>query len=160
MVSRKRKLPQRYDGGVNAEEEESETVHVRRASEAGTRTTPVGRMPTRSDIVVEKSPDDRGASSKNRKVDRETGNDTPKVRGGKQSDVTPVPERERMVTLDVLGMKSGKETGGNTPVRSVNGSVSGTSTAHKPHRINTRSQGTSRFSIIALSQNRNRFGRS
>ena len=154
MVSRKRK---RYEEGEAGDEggeargREEEGIMTRRMS--------AGRMLTRSDIVVvQPSPSERrrttmtAATTTNGgdKYDGIIGEDTSKGKGDRKSDGPPTPtttlavDRDKTVTLDLSNIKnfsSAKGSGENTPIRSTNGSISGTSVVQKPHGKNLRSKG-------------------
>lgn len=152
MVSRKRKRYEEGDAGEGAEEGQGkgeEGIVTRRIS--------AGRMSTRSDIVVvQPSPSERRRATTNGedKYDgisgKDTDKDTGKGKDGPQSDDpstparTPPVEREKTVTLDLSGIKnfSAKASGEDTPIRSTNGSISGTFAIQKPHGKNLRSKGT------------------
>lgn len=147
MVTRtKRHRLLRYlHGERDVEEMGSEPVRVRRESEIITRRMSLGRMSTRSDIIVEISPSEgrqrQSSTTATSSVKNDTDRITSRGKNGRQSDVSP--ERGKLVTVETPGMKTATATeGNNTPVRSTNGSISGTSGTHKPRRIRTRSKST------------------
>ena len=148
MVNRtKRRRPLRYlDGERDVEEMGSEPVQVLRESEIITRRMSLGRMSTRSDIIVEISPSQgqqrqSSTTTATSSVKNDTDGITSQGKNGRQSDVSP--EQGKLVTVETSGMKTATATeGNNTPVRSTNGSISGTSVTHKPRRIHTRSKST------------------
>lgn len=135
MVTRKRRAPSRYEGG--GDETVSEPVEGRRES---VRRMSVQRMPIRSDIAIDRVPEDVPMNG-GRRPDRESRRDTPARRGIVRSENASPSERERAI-LDVsVDAKSGKTTGENTPVRAANGSVSAASAVSR-NKINTRSKGS------------------
>ena len=150
MVNRKRKRYQ--EGEVGEESREGEGK-----GEGGmvTRRMSAGRMSTRSDmVVVQPSPSERRRTTTNGadKYDGISGKDGTRGKGDQQSDgsstssrTAPV-EREKTATLDLSKLKVvTKESGDNTPLRSANGSISGTSATIKPHHgKNLRSKGAFR----------------
>lgn len=147
LIRTKRRRSLRYnDGERDVEEIGSEPVRVRRESEIITRTMSLGRMSTRSDIIVEISPSQRrqrqsSTNTTTSTVKNDTDGMTSRGNSSRQSDVSP--ERGKLVSVEIPGMKKLTATEGNsTPVRSTNGSISGTSVTHKPHRIHTRSKST------------------
>ena len=147
VIRTKRHRPLRYnDGERDVEDMGSEPVRVRVESEIITRRMSVARMSTRSDIIVEITPSQqRRRQSSTTTATSSVKNDpdgmTSQGRNSQQSDVSP--ERGKLVSVEISGMKKFTATeGNNTPVRSTNGSVSGTSIIHKPRRIHTRSKST------------------
>ena len=146
MVIRTRKHPDRYEGGAEADEQELEPVQVRRQSEILTRRMSARGTPTRSDIAVEKTPDERKSSRNGgKKLDMTSGRDASRVKVPRQPDVA---EREKPLSLEVPKSKSAKGTAENTPARSINGSISGTSSVYKTRRMITRSKGMSQFWLL------------
>jgi hypothetical protein len=108
-----------------------------------------GRM-SRSDIVVEKSPNDRqppppqqqqqqSSLISSNKPEPETTKEIPSTRSGRLSDRNPSTSHQNMVVVELPGIKRSKTRGDNTPNQSTNGSIRG---ANKTCRINTRSKGT------------------
>jgi hypothetical protein len=142
MVIRTKRHSPQHDSGRAVEEAGPEPVRIRTTTEIVTRRMSVGRMSTRSDIMVEKSPNIRRQSLITANT-KDVIKDPPAVRNGRHSSS---PERERLITVEVSGVKStkGTTTGEITPIRSLNGSVSGSVTP-KNRRINTRSKGNCRF---------------
>jgi hypothetical protein len=103
-------------------------------------------------VVVQPSPTERRRATTNGgdKYDGITVKKVNRGKGDRQSDgpgtptTTPPVEREKTVTLDLSNIKnvSAKASGENTPIRSTNGSISGTSAIPKPHGKSLRSKGT------------------
>ena len=148
MVSRKRKRYEEEEGG-----EEQGEGQGRGDEGIVTRRMSAGRMSTRSDmVVVQPSPTERRRATTNGgdKYDGITVKEANRGKGDRQSDgpstptTTPPVEREKTVTLDLSNIKnvSAKASGENTPIRSTNGSISGTSAIQKPHGKSLRSKGT------------------
>jgi hypothetical protein len=140
MLTRRKRHSQRHDAGADVDERGSESPHARKKRNVNTKGPSAGRMTTRSDIVVERAPNERRNSAHpvSGKIDRNIGNDTSKLKATRQSDVVPMPERETTIPVELPAIKSAEAIGDNTPLRSVNGSPSGRS---KTHHINTGNKG-------------------
>ena len=142
----KRHRPMRYNGGErDVEDMGSEPVRLRRGREIITRKMSAGRMSTRSDIIVEISPNQQQRQSSTTTATSSVRNDpdgmTSRGKNARQSDVSP--ERGKVVSMEISGMKKVTATEDiDTPVHSTNGSISGTSITYKPRRIYTRSKST------------------
>ena|SRR5271156_5286356 len=145
MLTRKRSLPQRSEEyEPRAEERRLEPPPVNNDNGMITRRRSVGRMATRSDIVVERPPNElKNSRNGNVNSDKRRVDDLLKRKERRQSENIRMPERVTAVVVEIPAeIRSRKASGENTPVQSANGSVSAASSAPKPHGINTRSRGT------------------
>lgn len=141
MVSRKARAPRRYEGGDEEGHKARDQMQERRESGMTTRRASTGRMVTRSDIVVEKMPNQGQTVDANDDITNK-GRDRSKSVSAQQPTLQSQTLLERRVTLDPSALKQRKESETSTPARSINGSVSGTISTPRTHRINTRSKGT------------------
>lgn len=148
MLTRKRSLPQRseeYEPRV--EERRLEPPPLNNDNGIITRRRSAGRMGIRSDIVVERPPNElKNSRNGNANSDKDGVDDISKRKQRRQSENIRVPERVSTVIVEIPAeIRSRKASGENTPVQSANGSVSATSSAPKHYGINTRSRGTNIF---------------
>lgn len=145
MLTRKKKYPLRLDSGGNVDENRPGTPSMRRKDSEiiGTKMS-AGRMSTRSDIVVEKSPNQRRDALNNAvgNTDRDVVKHTSRTGSGRESGIPSLLERRKPLALDLSAAKSATETAENTPTLSMNGSVSGTSVTQRIHRKNAKNKGT------------------
>jgi hypothetical protein len=137
MVLRKARLPRRYDGATEAAGDESESVNARGDSGALTRRMSAGKGTAMSDAGMANTPDEGRDLAGGRALKEVSRN-----RSGKLNDIPSLHLQETSVSRQETALNSPLATAEQTPSRSANGSVSGTSATQKIHRINTRSKGT------------------